>query len=184
MLKQVKLLSLISITLAGSTAQAAMDPLSYVKSLWGKPQDLGTMAVAAVLGNIAYSVSQREYTDKGEYRTIGDNEADPMLARALYCAAAGTGLTAIEHSLTDKIDDLSIQARVINSLVNAAALFCTECAADQDIYRSLNRNHPLFRGWLPFNAKFDDVVKKALVFGTFRSAIQAVQNMANSASVA
>lgn len=177
MLRQIKLLSLITVSMSCVVTNAAMDPFSYVKSLWGKPQDLGTMAVAAILGNIAYSVSQREYNDKGDFRTIGNDEADPMLTRALYCAAAGTGVTAIEHSWSDKNEEISVQDRVVKSLVNAVALFCTEYAADQDVYRSLNRNHPLFRGWLPFNAKFDDIVKKTLVFSTVRSALQSLKNL-------
>ena len=134
MLKQIKLLSFISVLMIGTVGNAAIDPFSYVKSLSKRPHDLGTMAVAAVLGNIAYAISEREYTDKGEYRTIGETEADPIVAEALYCAAAGTGLTAIENSLKDGSDNLSVQNRVVSSLINGICLFCTSYVEKQDIY--------------------------------------------------
>jgi hypothetical protein len=176
MLRQVKLLSLIGFVLANSSLQGGIEaPFNYVESLIRRPKDLAMIACAAVMGNVAYSLSQREYTEKGEYRTIGDTEVDPLIAEIAYCAAAGTGLAAIENLGTDGNANLSFNNRLSAATVNTICMFGTDLVAKQDIYQSLDRNHPLFRGWLPFNVKFDDLVKRLVVFGALRTALKTVQ---------
>lgn len=181
MLRQVKLLSLITLAVANSSLQGGIQaPFNYVESVFRRPGDLATLACAIVMGNIAYGLEQREYTGAGDqYRTVGTPEVDPLISTASYCLAAGTGLTAIEN-LVGGTDDLSAKERLINSAINSACLFGTDLVAKQDIYQSLDRNHPLFRGWLPFNVKFDDAVKRIVVFGGLRTALNALKARATT----
>lgn len=175
MLRHVKLLSLIGLVLANSNLQGGIEtPFNYVESLVRRPKDLAMIACAVVMGNMAYGLEQREYTNQGDqHRTVGTPEVDPLVAELAYCAAAGTGLAAIENMSGS--DNLSFSDRLSAATVNALCMFGTDLVAKQDVYQSLDRNHPLFRGWLPFNVKFDDLVKRLVVFGALRTAVRTVQ---------
>jgi len=174
MLKRIKLLSLLSLSMLNLDLGAAFDPMNYVQKCLKNPSELYPLIAAVLAGNVAYYVSQREYDDKGAYRTVGTQDVDPLVAEIAYCGATGVGITAIEHSLTGT-GDLTLRAGVESSLINAISLMCTDVIAEQDIYKSLDRNHPLLRGWLPRTTKYDDIVKQATVFSLVRSAINMVR---------
>ena len=183
MMKRIKLLSLISLSILNLNLGATNDPMGYAQKLLKNPKELYAFAAAIVLGNVAHGMAQREYDDKGTYRTIGTSEVGPLIEEVAYCFAAGTGITAIEHSLTGT-GDLTLRAGIEAAISNAISLMCTNWVAEQDMYKSLNRNHPLLRGWLPFNTKYDDSVKKATVFSLVRSAINIVKKTVNTPSIA
>ncbi len=183
MMKQVKLLSLVAILTSGVVAQGAMDPVDCLRNLSKRSNTLATYAAAMILGNVAYSLSQREFDDKGTYRTVGDSDIDPVTADLSYCLAMGTGITAIENTLTGTAD-LTIRGSVEQSLTNAVCCFLTNLVSAQDAYKSLDRNHVLLRGWLPGSTKIDDTAKKALVFAVTRSLINRAKAAVNVPSVA
>lgn len=171
MLKQFKLLSLCALISAASLSQAvSVDAVLRIKDVSKRNHTLATYAAAIILGNIAYSLQQREFDDKGTFRTVGDNDLDPMAADASYCLAMGTGLAAIENSLTGT-EDLTVKGSIDASLTNAVSFFLTNMVMAQDWCKSLDRNHIALRGWLPWSTKFDTSAKQALLFTVWRSVV-------------
>ena len=184
MMKQVKLLTLVTIITAGSVLQAAtVDPVSRIVNVLKRSNTMATYVAAVVLGNIAYSNAQREYDDKGNFRSVGNKATDSLTEELCYCAAVGTGLTALENSVSGD-SDLTIRGSIDCSITNAVSCYLTNLIARQDAYKALNRNHVLLRGWLPEYTKFDEPAKKMFTLAVVRSLVNSARARLNIAPAA
>ena len=182
MMKQVKVLTLIALMAAGQTMHCLVDPIDYVCKTAKRNHTLGLYVAAMIIGNLAYTLAEREFDDKGGFRSIGDSEVDPITADLMYCAATGAGIAALENSLLED-GDLTTKASIEKTITNAVCCFLTNLVTAQDVYKSFDRNHVLLRGWLPWSTKFDDAAKKALVFAATRSLIARAKNLVNTSSL-
>lgn len=179
MTKQIKLFSLLTLcSVAGAANANSLTKPSMKLDIYACSKDIISgnrnntalaFGAAMLLGNFAASLSEREFDDKGSFRTIGTPEVDPEVADVLYACAGGTGITAIK-SLFDK-EDMNLNAGIEKSVLNAIAIWATEKVSGHEIYRSFDRNHCFMRGWLPFNAKFDDLAKKVILFAVTRGLV-------------
>lgn len=179
MTKQIKLFSLLTLcSVAGAANANSLTKPSMKLDIYACSKDIISgnrnktalaFGAAMLLGNFAASLSEREFDDKGSFRTIGTPEVDPEVADVLYACAGGTGITALK-GLTSK-EDMNLKDGLESSALNAAALWATEKVARHEVYRSIDRNHWLMKGWLPFNTKFDDLVKKVIVYHVTRGIV-------------
>ena len=178
MTKQIKLLSLLTLCSVGAANAGGHTKPAMKLDIYACSKDVVSgnrnntalaFGAAMLLGNFAASLSEREFDDKGSFRTIGTPEIDPEIADVLYACAGGTGITALK-GLFDK-EDMNLNDGIEKSALNAVALWATEKVAGHEVYRSIDRNHWLMKGWLPFNTKFDDLAKKVIVFAVTRGVV-------------
>lgn len=182
MMKQVKLFALMALIVTGQTMHGLVDPVDYICQTAKKSHTLGLYVAAMIMGNLAYTLSEREFDDKGCFRSVGDSDVDPITADMMYCLATGAGITAVENTLFET-DDLTTRGSIEKTITNAVCCFLTNLVTAQNTYKSLDRNHVLLRGWLPWSTKFDDSAKKALVFAITRSLIGRAKNLVNTPAV-
>jgi hypothetical protein len=187
MKKQVKLLSLITMfTVAGINADGGLkgfckNPVEFGKTASGSSNVLTKGLVAVGLGIVASTVADRDYDEKGAYKSV-TKDTDPMMEDAMYCVAGGAGWSFVEA-----MSDLSAKKQTMTdmgkeSLLNAAALWVTNMIAKQPVYRSIDRNHFLLKGWVPFNLKLDDTFKKIIVAYGTRGILKTLPGMSTSGS--
>src|SRR3990167_9829355 len=93
MLKQIKLMSVMALVLT-NTIESATDMLTAALNMGNT--NAATLAAAALLAEGAYCLSQRDFDDKGNYRTVGGDD-DSMTSDIPYSCAYGTGMTVLEN---------------------------------------------------------------------------------------
>ncbi len=161
MLKQIRLLSIMTLA-ATCNLQSAMD-LDSVLNMG--TNNAVTLATAALIAEGAYCYSQREFDDKGMYRTVG-GEDDSALTDVGYSCAYGAGFTALKNIANNQNPTLTANAK--ESLVNSLCFWLTKQITRQAAYKDLSRNSFVLR-WVPITTKIDDGVKQLVTFAVVRS---------------
>lgn len=188
MLKQIKLLSLVSFLTISSLSLAVLpDPLEYAKRLYLRPSVQGCVATGMALGTLGYYLAPGHHNESGVYTLVVDKSAADHVAEAVNCAALGAGCTVYENLQVPNgvmYSEPTKSDLIESSLINGAAFWLTNRLAETDVYNSLDRNHPLTRGWVPW---FVDLSEKAKLFGSFllvRSVLKHTRDLlSNPASI-
>lgn len=183
MLKQIKLLSLLSFITTASLSQAVLpDPLEYAKRLYLRPGTQACVAAGIALGTLGYYLAPGHHNELGIYQLVVDKSAADHAAEAVNCAALGAGCTVYENLQIpdDKYIEPTQRNLLESSIINGTAFWLTNRIAETDVYNSLDRNHPLARGWVPW---FVDLSEKAKLLGSFllvRSVLKHTRNALSS----
>lgn len=164
MMKTIKLLSLMTLAATCNTYAEV--------SLLDRTLNMGTnnaltLATAVALAEGAYCYSQREFDDKGMYRTVG-GEDDSSITDLGYSCAYGTGLTALKNIANN--ENPTLTANLKESLINSFCFWVTKQVTRQAAYKDLSRNSVFLR-WVPITTKVDDGVKQLVTFAVVKSLV-------------
>ena len=183
MLRQIKLLSLLSLVTAGTTVKPVLpDPLEYIQRLYLRPGTQACVAAGIALGTLGNYLASGHHNEYGVYQLVVDKSTADHVAEVVNCAALGAGCTVYENlSIPTELYVEPTQRNLVeSSLINGTAFWLTNRLVETEVYQSLDRNHPLTRGWVPW---FVDLSEKAKLFGSFllvRSVLKHSRNMLTS----
>lgn len=175
MIKRIKLLSVMALVATSAAVQCAGDIVDTMLNM-GKNNAI-TLAAAVALANGAYCYSQRDYDDKGAYRTAGGEE-DNAVTDGVYSCVYGTGYTVFENLRNG--ENPSLMANAEQSVVNAVCFWVTKQITRLDAYKNLNRNSFLLR-WVPITTKVDEGAKMLATFAIVKSLVGKVVTPAAAA---
>lgn len=169
MLKQVKILSLVTMVVFGMQTQAApLDPVVVTKNFVGMPKTVALAVLGLVCANAGDVVNPREYNDKGDMLPQAHNS---VASDVLYAVGGGATVTVLEQlwdNCKEGANDLTWLGATEATLVNAGSVYVAEQVDKAGLFASFDRNNPLLRS-VPFNVKWDGAARKLLVFLTTRA---------------